>query len=79
MKSLGTGEEASVHGGDHFDSASTIKIAMMDYAYQMADQHKLNLNDRYAIKASDFRGGPGVFHYMSTEASIRPSAMSSPK
>ena len=63
LHSLGTGEEASVRGDMHFDSASTIKLAVLVLAYQLQDQKKLNLNDRYTIKASDFRGGSGIFKY----------------
>ena len=60
---LGTGAEANVRGDAHFDSASTIKMAVAVLAYRLQDQKKLNLNDRYTIKASDFRGGSGIFKF----------------
>ncbi|MHB1207558.1 MAG: serine hydrolase [Rhodospirillaceae bacterium] len=63
IHSLGTGEEAAVRGDQKFDSASTIKMAVMVLAYQLQDQKKLNLNDRYVIKPSDYRGGSGIFKY----------------
>lgn len=63
VKHLTTGEEASVHAADHFETASTFKLAVMVLAYQMADQKKLNLNERYTIKPSDIRGGSGIFRY----------------
>lgn len=63
VKHLGTGEEAVVLGNDHFNSASVIKIPVMVLAYRLADQKKLNLDDRVEIKPSDFRGGSGIFRY----------------
>jgi beta-lactamase class A len=63
IKHLGTGEEASVNANDHFETASTFKLAVMVKAYQMADRKELNLNDRYIIKTSDYRGGSGIFRY----------------
>jgi len=63
VKNLATGEEAMVDPDGHYDSASTIKVAVMILAYQLADQKKLDLNERYEIKASDFRGGSGIFRF----------------
>jgi beta-lactamase class A len=63
VKHLATGEEAIVRGDDHFNSASVIKIPVMILAYQMAEQGKLNFNDRVEIKRSDLRGGSGIFRY----------------
>ncbi len=60
---LGNGTEANVNGAQKFDSASTIKMAVAVLAYRLQDQKKLNLNDRYTIKASDFRGGSGIFKF----------------
>ena len=50
VKHLGTGEQAIVRGDDHFNSASVIKIPVMVLAFRMAEQNKLNLNDRVEIK-----------------------------
>src|SRR4051812_33808671 len=63
VKHMTTGEEAGVRADQHFDSASTIKMAVMVLAFQMADQKKLNLNERYTFKLSDYRGGSGIFRY----------------
>ena len=63
VKNLGSGETAVVRGEQHFESASTIKVAAMVLAYQMSEQKKLDLDSRYEIKAADFRGGSGIFKY----------------
>ncbi len=63
VKHLTSGEVAKVHGDETFDSASTIKLAILVMAYQMADQKKLDLNQRYTIKDSDLRTGSGIFQY----------------
>jgi beta-lactamase class A len=63
VKHLATGEELALRGNDRFNSASVIKIPVMILAYRMADQKKLNLDERHVIKASDFRGGSGIFRY----------------
>ncbi len=63
VKHMTTGEEAAVNANDHFETASTFKLAMMVMAYQMQDRKELDLNSRYVIKASDMRGGSGVFRY----------------
>jgi beta-lactamase class A len=55
IKQLSTGEECSIRGDDHFNSASIIKIPVMIRAFQLAEQNKLRLEDRVEIKASDFR------------------------
>lgn len=63
VKNLATGEEAMVDPDGRYDSASTIKLAVMVLAFQLADQRKLDLNERYEMKASDLRGGSGIFRY----------------
>jgi beta-lactamase class A len=63
VKHLTTGEESIHRGNDHFNSASVIKIPVMILAYRMADQNRLNLDERVTIKPSDFRGGSGIFRY----------------
>jgi beta-lactamase class A len=63
VKNLATGEQAVVHGDDHFETASTFKLVVMVMAYQLSEQGKLDLNARYTIKASDIRGGSGIFQY----------------
>src|SRR6185369_16880027 len=43
-----------------FNSASVIKMPVMVMAFQMADEKKLNLQERIEFKKSDYRGGSGV-------------------
>jgi beta-lactamase class A len=71
VKHLGTGEVAVIRGDDHFNSASVIKIPVMILAFRLAEQGKLNLNDRVEIKRSDFRGGSGIFRYQ--DAGLNPT------
>mgnify|MGYP002635940932 CR=1 FL=1 len=63
IKHLETGEEAGVLADEHFESASTIKIAIMVLAYQMADAGKLDLSERTELTATDMRGGSGIYRY----------------
>ena len=63
VKNLATGEEAAVSGDQHFESASTIKIAVMVLAYRLADAKQLDLSARYALRPEDYRGGSGVLRY----------------
>jgi beta-lactamase class A len=63
VKHLSTGETASVRGADEFESASTIKLATMLLAYRLADERKLDLNQRYVITPADYRGGSGIFRH----------------
>jgi beta-lactamase class A len=60
VKHLTTGEEAGVRANEQFNSASVIKIPVMVIAYQMADRKQLDLNERFEMKKSDYRGGSGV-------------------
>lgn len=62
-KNLATGEEAAVDPDGHYESASTIKVAIMVLAYRLADQKMLNLDERHEIGAADFRGGSGIFRF----------------
>jgi beta-lactamase class A len=63
VKHLRSGEEAGVRADEAFNSASVIKLPVMVIAFQMADQKKLNLDDRVEIGKSDYRGGTGIFKY----------------
>lgn len=63
VKHLNSGEEASVLGDQHFESASTIKVATMVLAYRLADEGMLDLDERMQLKASDMRGGSGIYRY----------------
>lgn len=63
VKHLTTGEEASVRGNDHFESASTIKLTTLILAYRMAEAGQLNLSERIVLKPEDMRGGSGIFRF----------------
>src|SRR5216684_6399559 len=63
VKHLATGEELTLRGSERFNSASVIKIPVMILAYRMADQKKLDLEERVTLKPEDFRGGSGIFRY----------------
>jgi beta-lactamase class A len=71
VKNLRTGEEAAVLGDAHFESASTIKIAVMILAFQLADAGKLDLAGRYTLRPEDYRAGSGVLRY--AEPGLRPT------
>lgn len=60
IKHLELGEEAGVLADEHFESASTIKVATMVLAYRMADAGDLDLDERVTLKLSDMRGGSGI-------------------
>ena len=63
VKHLTTGEEAGVRADEAFSSASVIKIPIMIRAFQLADQKKLNLDERVVIRRADLRDGSGVLQY----------------
>ncbi|MDT9600683.1 serine hydrolase [Sphingosinicella rhizophila] len=71
VKHLATGEEAFVNPDMHFESASTIKVAIMVLAYRLSEQGKLNLDERHEIKAADYRGGSGIFQLK--DVGLRPT------
>jgi beta-lactamase class A len=71
VKHLATGEEAAVAADRGYDSASTIKLAIMVLAYRLADAHRLNLDERTEIRPEDYRGGSGVFRY--NDPGLRPT------
>lgn len=61
VKHLGTSEEAGVLRDEPFNSYSVIKLGIMGAIYDLAEQKKLDLSERYEIRRADFRGGSGVF------------------
>ena len=63
VKHLTTGEEASVRGDEPFESASTIKVAIMAHVYRMADAGDIDLDERIELQRSDLVGGSGIFRY----------------
>src|SRR6476646_10382550 len=56
VKHMKTGEEAGVREHELFNSASVIKLLVMVIAFQMADEKKLNFDERVEMKKSDYRG-----------------------
>ncbi len=65
VKHMTTGEEAGVREHEQFNSASVIKLTVMVIAFQMADQKRLNLDERVEMKKSDYRGGSGALRSFS--------------
>jgi beta-lactamase class A len=63
VKHLTTGEEASYHADDVFNSASVIKIPVAVQALEMVDAGTLTLATRLTLRAEDVRGGSGIFRY----------------
>lgn len=62
VKHLKTGEEAGVRADQDFNSFSVIKLAIMVKAYQMADRHELDLDQRVAVEPDDIRDGSGMLY-----------------
>ena len=71
VKNLRSGEEAMINADQAFSSASVIKIPIMIRAFQLADQKKLNLDERVEITRSELRDGTGVFQYL--DVGLRPT------
>ena len=63
VKHLATGEEAGVRADESFSSASVIKIPIMVRAFQLAEEKKIDLDERVPIQRSDLRDGSGVLQY----------------
>jgi beta-lactamase class A len=59
-KQLGTGREIAIRADEPMNTASVIKIPVMILAFRDADAGRLNLDDRYTIRAEDVRGGTGL-------------------
>jgi beta-lactamase class A len=47
----------AIHGDRMFPLASVFKLAVAVTAYRLADQHKLDLNERVSVTAADLRHG----------------------
>jgi reactive intermediate/imine deaminase len=61
LKHLKTGEEAAVRADESFNSQSVIKVPIMVRAFQLAEERRLNLNERVTLTRADLRDGTGVF------------------
>jgi beta-lactamase class A len=71
IKHLPSGEEGVVRPDEHFESASTIKLATMVIAYQMAEAGKLKLDERIELSPAVLRGGSGIYRYK--DLGLRPT------
>lgn len=71
VKHLPTGEEGMVRADEPFESASTIKTAVMILAYRLADAGQLKLDERVEIGAAQLRGGSGIYRYK--DLGLRPT------
>src|SRR6266480_4413339 len=71
VKNLPTGEEAAVRADEAFSSASVIKIPIMVRAFLLAEEKKLDLDERVTIRRSDLRDGTGVLQYH--DAGLQPT------
>ena len=63
LKHLKTGEEAAVRADESFNSQSVIKVPIMVRAFQLAEERKLDLDERVTLGRADLRDGTGVFQY----------------
>jgi 2-iminobutanoate/2-iminopropanoate deaminase len=63
LKHLKTGEEAAVRADESFNSQSVIKVPIMVRALQLAEEGKLQLDERVTLGRPDLRDGTGVFQY----------------
>ena len=73
VKHLTTGEEAMVQPDVVFETQSVIKIPILVRAYQLADEKKLDLDERVRLTKSDFNVGSGVlqFHQEGSNPTLR--------
>ena len=59
-KQLSSGKEIAIRADVPMNTASVIKIPVMILAFRDADAGKLNLEERYTIRAEDVRRGTGL-------------------
>ncbi|WP_412539276.1 serine hydrolase [Longispora sp. K20-0274] len=64
VKHMVTGEEAAVRPDVAFETQSVIKLALAVRAYQLADDGRLDLDERVRLTRSDVVGGSGVLRYL---------------
>jgi reactive intermediate/imine deaminase len=63
LKHLATGEEAAIRADESFNSQSVIKIPIMVRAFQLAEQGRLNLDQRVTLTRALLRDGSGVLQF----------------
>lgn len=59
-KQLSTGNEIAIRADEPMNTASVIKIPVMVLAFRDAEAGRLNLDERYTIRAEDVRRGTGL-------------------
>jgi len=59
-KQLSTGRDVAIRADDPMNTASVIKIPVMILAFRDVDAGRLNLDERYTIRAEDLRRGSGL-------------------
>ena len=59
-KQLSTGREVAIRADEPMNTASVIKIPVMILAFRDADAGRLDLDERYTIRAEDLRRGTGL-------------------
>ena len=59
-KQLSTGREVAVRADEPMNTASVIKLPVMVLAFRDAEAGRLNLDERYTIRAEDVRRGSGL-------------------
>jgi beta-lactamase class A len=63
LKHLKTGEEVAIRADTSFNSQSVIKVAIMVRAFQLAEQGKLNLDERVTLTRELLRDGSGLLQF----------------
>jgi reactive intermediate/imine deaminase len=63
VKHLRTGEEAMVRADEPFNSQSVIKVPIMVRAFQLAEQGRLDLDERVPLTRALLRDGSGIFQF----------------
>ncbi|MGV3489660.1 MAG: serine hydrolase [Tuberibacillus sp.] len=70
VKHLETGESASVHGDDTFQTASACKVSILAALFNEADNGRLNLAKRIRLSKEDLVPGSGVFQLFDPGAEV---------
>jgi hypothetical protein len=63
LKHLQTGDEVAIRADVSFNSQSVIKVAIMVRALQLAEQGKLDLDERVTLTRALLRDGSGLLQY----------------
>ncbi len=70
VKDLTRGDAVSVHGGEEFPTASTIKIHILTRLLSRAEAGEIDLGERIRITPEKHGAGSGVLHYMENEPDV---------